>query len=68
MITVEHIDEDVERCCFCRKRTGFWTLLSDRTPGEQVACCASCARVAKEEDVPTKKVWIRRERIAEPSW
>jgi len=54
-----------ERCCFCRKPTPFWTQLENRTPGQQVACCEACASRAHVQDVPTKAVWCRRERIAE---
>jgi len=32
-----------EKCCFCRTPSPFWTSLSDRKPGEQVACCTLCA-------------------------
>lgn len=48
-----------ENCCFCRKPTRFWHKDTD------VACCQSCAELADEEDMPTKKQWLRRERIAE---
>lgn len=53
-----------ERCCFCRSATDFWTLLLNRKPGEQVAICQHCANRANPEEVPSKSVWIRRERIA----
>ncbi len=56
----------VERCCFCRHKTKWWTALPDRKPGEQVACCVDCSSRALPEDVPAKSVWIRRERIASP--
>lgn len=62
------LDEDpdgaVERCCFCRVRTAFWTKLSDREPGQQVACCQACAAKAEVKDVPSKTDWCRRESIA----
>lgn len=72
MITLRKESEDpkdirpweYENCCFCRKRTPFWTTLSDRTPGQQVACCESCAKRAHTQDVPIKEDWCRRERIA----
>lgn len=72
-IEVESIPEadpfdPLERCCFCRTKTGFWTTLKDRKPGDQVACCEVCARRAKAEDVPSKRDWCRRERIASPSF
>jgi hypothetical protein len=57
-----------ERCCFCREPTRRWTNLPERKPGEQVACCESCAKEAKTEDVPAKEVWCRRERIASPTF
>ena len=47
-----------ERCCFCRKLTRHWYLPKD------VACCQDCAKKADRKDVPTKKVWCRREQIA----
>lgn len=63
MIDVEHDDSTVadpaERCCFCRVKTRFWYTPND------VACCPDCAHRAKPEDVPDKKTWMRRERIAE---
>lgn len=57
-------EEPVERCCFCRSRTNFWTELPDRTSGQQVAICQHCASRAKPDDIPSKKEWARRERIA----
>lgn len=69
MIPIEKepdIGPPLEACCFCRKRTKFWTMLASRTPGQQVACCEACAKEAKPEDVPAKSVWTRRERIANP--
>lgn len=56
-----------ERCCFCRARTSFWTEMPDRKPGDQVACCEGCARQAFPADVPSKRVWCRREDIATPA-
>jgi hypothetical protein len=47
-----------ERCCFCRKPTRYWFTPKD------VACCQECAKRAEPEDVPTKDVWFKRERIA----
>ena len=47
-----------EHCCFCRKPTRFWYLPKD------VACCQKCAKKAEAKDVPSKKVWCRREQIA----
>lgn len=57
-------DPPMEHCCFCRVVTSFWTAISDREPGEQVACCEHCASRAFPEDVPSKRVWCRREAIA----
>lgn len=69
MLTDLHHDgevnlRDTERCCFCRAHTHTWTNLPDRQPGQQVACCEACARVADPVDVPTKKAWMRAEEIA----
>jgi len=61
MIDVEHEPSDdpaVERCCFCRKGTRYWYKPRD------VACCQKCAKKAEPEDVPDKKTWCRREKIA----
>lgn len=64
MIKVVEIDPEAkEHCCFCRKLTAHW-FNSKRT--KDVACCTSCAKLANEEDVPTKTDWVRRERIANP--
>jgi hypothetical protein len=51
----------LEACCFCRKATCFWV---DGLKGKDVACCPKCAKHANPEDVPTKRVWCRREAIA----
>ena len=63
MIEVEHEKgveglRSIENCCFCRKATRYWYLPKD------VACCPGCAERAATKDVPSKKVWCRRERIA----
>lgn len=55
-----------ERCCFCRERTTFWTDLSDRKPGEQVACCPGCACCREPSEVPTKAAWFEKERALNP--
>lgn len=55
----------MERCCFCRTPTPYWTELPDRSEGKQVACCPECAQEATAADVPAKKIWWRREEIAE---
>lgn len=68
MVKIEHENDSLipcEKCCICRKVTPFWTKLEDRTPGQQVALCALCAEHAEAGDIPTKMVWLRRERIAE---
>ena len=48
----------LENCAICRNITRHWTLLPDRTPGEQVACCKSCSRTKEPADVPTRKAWL----------
>ncbi len=53
-----------ERCCICRSPTSYWTSLPTRKLGAQVALCVHCASRADPKDIPTKKVWIRREHIA----
>lgn len=50
-----------ERCCFCRRPTHYWFEPKD------VAVCRACAPHADESDVPSKKVWCRREDIAAAS-
>lgn len=57
-----------ERCCFCREPTRYWTDLPNRSAGQQVACCRSCACAANAADVPTKSAWFRREEIADHSF
>jgi hypothetical protein len=47
-----------ERCCFCRSATRFWTALPDRTPGQQVACCETCAGTHWPVQVPSKEAWF----------
>ena len=54
-----------ERCCFCRVRTEYWTLLFTRKPGQQVACCPMCADNHESHEVPTKDDWWDRERALE---
>lgn len=62
-VPVEHEPNDFpiahiqEACCFCRKPTRYWTALADRKPGQQVACCQSCAAAHKPSEVPTKDAW-----------
>jgi hypothetical protein len=51
-----------ERCCFCRAPTPMWTVLTERTPGEQVACCEKCAAARAPEEVPSKRHWCGIER------
>lgn len=51
-----------ELCCFCRNPTMYWTQLSDRTPGQQVACCPECSSLHLSKDVPTKREWCDKER------
>lgn len=66
MVTVEHEPDSfgpwLERCCVCRERTPYWTVLPDRTPGQQVACCQSCAKTVEPHEVPTKREWCDKER------
>lgn len=62
MIKVEHEPpsdaQPAEQCCFCREETSYWFKQKD------VACCPKCASQAEPEDVPTKEMWCRREKIA----
>lgn len=60
-------DPPLERCCFCRNRTKYWTVLASRKPGEQVACCESCAKEHKPSEVPTKHAWCEKERKLNPT-
>jgi len=46
-----------ERCCFCFRPTDWWTLISKRSEGEEVACCELCARKNRVKDVPIKEDW-----------
>ena len=54
-----------EPCCFCREPTSFWVRLPDMK--ESVACCEECGERAHPDDVPSKALWFRRERIADHS-
>lgn len=55
--------EAAERCCFCRKRTAYWTNTPSRTLGDQVAVCPDCARRNWTlEDVPSKSLWMDNEK------
>lgn len=56
----------LERCCFCRKRTSWWTKLPKRTPGQQVACCETCSKKHTTSEVPTKDAWCNTERRLSP--
>jgi hypothetical protein len=50
--------DPAERCCFCRAATRYWYRPKD------VAVCTKCAPHADDADVPAKRIWCRRERIA----
>jgi len=56
----------LERCCFCRTRTSWWTKLPNRTGGQQVACCESCSKKHVPDAVPTKTEWCEKERRLTP--
>jgi len=67
MIAIEREPKDAggppfERCCFCRAPSPFWTLLADRKPGAQVACCQDCAASHEASEVPTKRAWCDKEK------
>lgn len=51
-----------ERCCFCEHHTPYWTSIKSRTPGQQVACCPTCAKTHRVKDVPSKKLWCEADR------
>ncbi len=57
-----------EACCFCDRRTPFWTELADRTPGQQVACCEPCAEKHEPSEVPTKAAWCADQRQKHPTF
>ena len=42
-----------EHCCFCAKKTEFWSAKAD------VAVCPTCAGTRYQYEVPTKAEWIR---------
>jgi len=58
---------DRERCCVCRALTPMWTAIPERTDGQQVALCESCAAKTPPSAVPTKDEWCARERSLERS-
>lgn len=51
---------EMERCAICRVPTRTWYVPKD------VAVCEKCAKQANADDIPDKKTWLRRERIASP--
>lgn len=56
----------IERCCMCRVGTRYWTRLPDRTPGQQVAMCATCAVFTAPSAVPSKRDWCDKEEALTP--
>jgi len=58
-----------ERCCMCRARTPMWTDIPERTDGQQVALCESCAAKTSPSAVPSKDEWFAREiSLERPTW
>jgi len=55
---VDPDQRSVERCCFCRTPTDWWTAIPSRSEAQQVACCEICAGEFRQMDVPTKKYWF----------
>lgn len=55
---VEPAERSIERCCFCRSPTEWWTAIPSRSEDQQVACCEICAGEFRQMDVPTKKYWF----------
>ncbi len=45
-----------ENCCLCRKPTRYWFRALD------VALCQPCAKAADEGALPSKQVWMAKER------
>lgn len=69
MISIEREPQDMgpaEHCCFCCAPSRMWTTLEDREPGEQVACCESCAKSRTPDEVPSKRAWCDAERVRHP--
>jgi hypothetical protein len=64
-IQVEHegmgVGGPYEQCCFCRTCTPMWTVMPDRNPEQQVACCEACAVYRQPSEVPTKAAWCETE-------
>lgn len=56
-LSEDTIGAPYERCCFCYRESPTWTKVPRRAPGEQVACCRSCARWHRPSDVPSKAAW-----------
>lgn len=54
--------EPMENCCLCRAATRWWW----GTGARNVALCQSCAKTAKESDLPTKVEWCAKERQLNP--
>lgn len=54
--------EGLERCCFCRDRTPYWTK-------KDVAICLSCAKIHVESEVPSKREWCDKEaKLSKRAW
>ncbi len=62
----EILEPSYEQCVFCRKPTKFWTDLPDRTPGEQVACCKTCATSHGPSEVLSKDAWFEKATVRRP--
>lgn len=66
MIPTEHESSTMAcwsapRCCVCRKPTRLWTVLPERTVGEQVAICEGCAAATEPNAIPSKAQWQKNE-------
>lgn len=51
----DDIGPPLERCCFCRTQTQYWSKARD------VAVCEPCADIHEEVEVPSKKEWCSKE-------
>lgn len=52
---------ETENCCMCGEKTIYWF------GNGLLALCPDCARVTKEEELPTREEWFAKERLLHKS-
>lgn len=51
----------LERCCFCRDNSSYWS------PETDVPVCLRCSKVFNVEDIPSRTDWQKKEKLIEES-